>query len=129
MSCHILYSETDDQSMTFVCLVANTNSYCSCVSFSALSPPLLNAVCWAEKQQIQILVFGLTRSGLEPMIYRTRGEHTNTRQIYLKRLINMLNLLFKIRVVGLLKPSCLLSIRDNHSSYNRNNSSTCSRDN
>ena len=23
------------------------------------------------------LVFGLTRSGLEPMIYRTRGEHAN----------------------------------------------------
>ena len=22
-------------------------------------------------------VFGLTRSGLEPTIYRTRGEHTN----------------------------------------------------
>ena len=31
----------------------------------------------AEKQQIPILVFGLTRPGLEPTIYRTRGEHTN----------------------------------------------------
>jgi hypothetical protein len=31
----------------------------------------------AEKQQIPILVFGLTRPGLEPMIYCTRGEHAN----------------------------------------------------
>ena len=38
---------------------------------------LLNAACLAEKQQIPSLVFGLTRPGLEPMIYRTRGEHTN----------------------------------------------------
>jgi hypothetical protein len=28
-----------------------------------------------EKQQIPILVFGLTRPGLEPTIYHTRGEH------------------------------------------------------
>ena len=34
-------------------------------------------MCLEEKQQIPILVFGLTRSGLEPTIYRTRGEHTN----------------------------------------------------
>jgi len=35
---------------------------------------LLNATC---KQQIPILyiVFGLTRSGLEPTIYHTRGKH------------------------------------------------------
>jgi hypothetical protein len=32
---------------------------------------LLNAACFAEKQQIPILVFGLTRSGLEPTIYCT----------------------------------------------------------
>ena len=38
---------------------------------------LLNAVYLAEKQQIPILVFGLTQSGLEPTIYRTRGEHAN----------------------------------------------------
>jgi hypothetical protein len=38
---------------------------------------LLNAVCLAEKQQIPILVFGLTRTGLEPMIYHTQGEHAN----------------------------------------------------
>jgi hypothetical protein len=38
----------------------------------ALSPQ-----CLAEKQQIPILVFGLTRSTLDPMIYRTRGEHAN----------------------------------------------------
>ena len=38
---------------------------------------LLNAVCLAEKQQIPILVFGLTRSGLEPTIYHTHGEHAN----------------------------------------------------
>ena len=31
----------------------------------------------AEKQQIPILVFGLSWSGLEPMIYCTRGEHAN----------------------------------------------------
>ena len=34
---------------------------------------LLNAVCLAEKQQI----VGLTRPGLEPKIYHTRGEHAN----------------------------------------------------
>jgi hypothetical protein len=40
---------------------------------------LLNAACLAEKQQIQILVFGFTQSGLEPTIYlyHTRGEYTN----------------------------------------------------
>ena len=38
---------------------------------------LLNAACLAEKQQIPILVFVLTRPGLEPIIYRTRGEHAN----------------------------------------------------
>jgi hypothetical protein len=38
----------------------------------ALSPQ-----CLAEKQQIPILVFGLTQSTLDPMIYRTRGEHAN----------------------------------------------------
>jgi hypothetical protein len=38
---------------------------------------LLNAACLAEKQQIPILVFGLTRPGLEPTIYRTPGEHAN----------------------------------------------------
>ena len=37
---------------------------------------LLNAACLAEKQQIPILVFGLTWLGLEPTIYCTRGEHT-----------------------------------------------------
>jgi hypothetical protein len=37
----------------------------------------LNAAYLAEKQQIQILAFGLTWSGLEPTIYRTRGEHAN----------------------------------------------------
>ena len=31
----------------------------------------------AEKQQIPILVFDLTRSGIEPTIYRIRGEHAN----------------------------------------------------
>jgi hypothetical protein len=36
---------------------------------------LLNAACLAEKQQIPILVFGLTRPGLEPTIYRTRDKH------------------------------------------------------
>jgi hypothetical protein len=38
---------------------------------------LLNASCLAEKLQIPILVFGLTRLGLEPTIYRIRGEHSN----------------------------------------------------
>ena len=36
---------------------------------------LLNAACLAEKQQIPISVFGLTCSGVKPMIYCTRGEH------------------------------------------------------
>ena len=39
---------------------------------------LLNAACLPEKQQISIcIVFGMTRPGLEPTIYRTRGEHSN----------------------------------------------------
>ena len=39
---------------------------------------VLNDVCLAEKQQIPIcLVFGLTQSGIELMIYNTRGEHAN----------------------------------------------------
>ena len=39
---------------------------------------LLNAACLLEKQQIAIcIVFGMTRPGLEPTIYRTRGEHCN----------------------------------------------------
>ena len=37
---------------------------------------LLNATCLAEKQQIPI--FDLTRSGLEPTIYRTRDEHATS---------------------------------------------------
>jgi hypothetical protein len=37
----------------------------------------LNAAYLAEKQQIQILAFGLTWSGLEPTIYRTQGEQAN----------------------------------------------------
>ena len=39
---------------------------------------LLNAACLPEKQQISIcIVFGMTRPGLEPTIYHTRGEHSN----------------------------------------------------
>jgi hypothetical protein len=38
---------------------------------------LLSAVCLAEKQQISILVFGLTWTGLEPTIYRSPGERAN----------------------------------------------------
>ena len=30
-----------------------------------------------EATNTNFIVFGLTRSGLEPMIYRTRGEHAN----------------------------------------------------
>ena len=37
---------------------------------------LLNAACLAEKQQIYNFIV-LTRPGLEPTIYRTRGEHAN----------------------------------------------------
>ena len=41
-------------------------------------PVLLNAACLPEKQHISIcIVFGMTRQGLEPTIYRTRGEHSN----------------------------------------------------
>jgi hypothetical protein len=28
-------------------------------------------------EDINFIVFGFTRSGFEPMIYRTRGDHTN----------------------------------------------------
>jgi len=39
---------------------------------------LFNAALLVEKQPIPILLsFGLTRSGLEPTIYRIRSEHTN----------------------------------------------------
>jgi hypothetical protein len=39
---------------------------------------LLNAACLVEKQHIyNLIVFVLTRPGLEPTIYRTRGEHAN----------------------------------------------------
>jgi hypothetical protein len=38
---------------------------------------LLNAACLAEKQHISILVFGLTRLGLEPTIYQIQGELAN----------------------------------------------------
>jgi hypothetical protein len=38
---------------------------------------LLNVAYLEEKQQIPISIFGLTQSGLEPTIYRTRGEHAN----------------------------------------------------
>jgi hypothetical protein len=39
---------------------------------------LHNAACLAEKQHIHIcIVFGLTRRGLEPTIYRTRDELAN----------------------------------------------------
>jgi hypothetical protein len=34
-------------------------------------------VCLAEKQQKQVLVFGLTRLGLEYTVYRIRGKHAN----------------------------------------------------
>jgi hypothetical protein len=38
---------------------------------------MLRAACLAEKQEIPILVFCLTRRGLEPMIYHTRGRRAN----------------------------------------------------
>ena len=39
---------------------------------------LINAAYLAEKQPItNFIVFGLTQPGLEPKIYRTRGEHGN----------------------------------------------------
>ena len=39
---------------------------------------LLNAACLAKKAiNANFIVFGLTRPGLEPMIYHTRCEHAN----------------------------------------------------
>jgi hypothetical protein len=39
---------------------------------------ILNAACLPEKQQISIcIVFGMTRSGFEPTIYRNGGDHPN----------------------------------------------------
>jgi hypothetical protein len=38
---------------------------------------LLSAACLAEKQNINFIVFGLSRSGLEPTIYQIRGVHAN----------------------------------------------------
>ena len=40
-------------------------------------PFLLSATYLAEKQQMPILYFGLTRPELEFTIYRTRSEHAN----------------------------------------------------
>jgi hypothetical protein len=36
---------------------------------------MMRPACLAEKQQNNYIVFGLTRPGLEPLIYRTLGEH------------------------------------------------------
>ena len=38
---------------------------------------LVTTACLAEKQQIPILVFGLTWLGLKPMIYHTWGKYAN----------------------------------------------------
>jgi hypothetical protein len=38
---------------------------------------ILKVVSLAEKKQIQISGFGITRPWLEPMIYRTWGQHAN----------------------------------------------------
>ena len=38
---------------------------------------LIDAACLAEKQQIPISVFSLTRQELEHTIYRNRGDHAN----------------------------------------------------
>jgi hypothetical protein len=38
---------------------------------------LLNAACLVEKQQIPILESLVSRPGLKPTIYRTRGNHAN----------------------------------------------------
>ena len=38
---------------------------------------LLNEACLAEKQHTNFIVFGLARPGLEPTMYRPRGEHAN----------------------------------------------------
>ena len=43
----------------------------------------LKAVYLWEAMNTNCIVFGLTRSGLEPTIYRTRGEHTNQRSGYI----------------------------------------------
>jgi hypothetical protein len=56
------------------------------------------SVCLVEKQQIPILVFSLQLPGLEPLIYRTQGEHANhyatdaVFNVYVE-LINMLKLI------------------------------------
>jgi hypothetical protein len=36
-----------------------------------------NIIISIVQTHTNFIVFGLTRSGLEPTIYRTRGEHTN----------------------------------------------------
>ena len=38
---------------------------------------VFNGVCFEEKLQIKFLLSGLNRMGLEPWIYRTRGEHAD----------------------------------------------------
>ena len=38
---------------------------------------LLNVSYLAQKQQIPILLFGLTQPGLNPTIYHTRSKHAN----------------------------------------------------
>jgi hypothetical protein len=43
----------------------------------------LKAFYFWEAMNTNCIVFGLTRSWLEPMIYRTRGEHTNQRSGYI----------------------------------------------
>jgi hypothetical protein len=38
---------------------------------------MLRAVLSGEATNTNFIVFGLTRPGLEPIIYHTRGEHAN----------------------------------------------------
>ena len=37
----------------------------------------LNVACLAEKQQIPILLFGLTSTRVDPIIYHSWDEHSN----------------------------------------------------
>jgi hypothetical protein len=60
-------------------------------------------VLWGEATSTNFTVFGFTRPGLEPTIYRTQGEHANhyaTDAVLFKRGYNLNLFPHKLRTLG-----------------------------
>jgi hypothetical protein len=94
---------------------------------------LLNAACLAEKQNSNITVFVLIRSGLEPTIYHTWGEHTNHYTIDAVKLFGIVRAWHSesLQAYGslIIKDMCSLSVYDvQHESRNWNwNGKACGK--